>query len=83
MKAARLCLLWLIVKVAGNPWPLPRSRISPALLLWIIFIVYWGIAGRNSAPARSSESKASTWLHQVTRILALMLLFAPLPGVRG
>lgn len=51
----RLVLLLLIVKLARNPWPLLRSRIFPALLLWIIFLVYWGIAGRNSAPARTSE----------------------------
>lgn len=79
----RLVLLFLIVKVARNPWQLLRSRVFPALLLWIAFSVYWGIAGRNSAPTKSSESKASTWFHQIVLIVALVLLFAPVPGLTG
>jgi protein-S-isoprenylcysteine O-methyltransferase Ste14 len=79
----RLVLLFLIIKVARNPWPLLRSRVFPALLLWIAFWVYWGIAGRNSAPTKSSESGASTWLHQIVLTLALILLLAPVPGLTG
>lgn len=79
----RLVLVFLIIKVARNPWPLLRSRVFPALLLWITFSVYWGIAGRNSAPTKSSESGASTWFHQIVLTLALVLLFAPVPGLTG
>ena len=79
----RLVLLFLIIKVARNPWPLLRSRVFPALLLWIAFFVYWGIAGRNSAPTKSSESKASTWFHQIMMTVALVLLLAPAPGLTG
>lgn len=59
------------------------SRIIPAAILWIIFSVYWTVASRNSAPSQSSESKASTALHQVILNVALLLLFVPVPGLRG
>jgi protein-S-isoprenylcysteine O-methyltransferase Ste14 len=79
----RLVLVLLIIKVARNPWPLLRSRVFPALLLWIGFTVYWAIAARNSAPTKSSESGASTWFHQAVLTSALALLFAPVPGLTG
>ena len=79
----RLVLLLSLIKVARNPWPLLRSRVFPALLMWIAFSVYWGIAARNSSRARSSESGASAWFHQVVLTLALVLLFAPVPGLIG
>jgi len=79
----RLVLLYLLYRVVRNPWPVLRSRVFPALLLWIGFMVYWGIAGRNSAPTKSSESKASTWVHQIVLTVALLLLFIPVPGLSG
>ena len=80
----RLVLIYLIIGVIRNPWPLLRSRVFPALLLWIAFTVYWGIAGRNSrAPAKKSESGASTWFHQAVLTAALLLLFVPVPGLNG
>jgi protein-S-isoprenylcysteine O-methyltransferase Ste14 len=79
----RLALLYLIIRVVRNPWPLLRSRIFVALLLWIAFFVYWGIAARNSAATKSSESRASTWIHQLVLTAALLLLFIPVPGLTG
>ena len=79
----RVVILLLLIRVARNPWPLLRSRTFPALLLWIAFFVYWGIAGRNSAPAQKSESGASAWFHQIVLTAALVLLFIPVPGLRG
>jgi protein-S-isoprenylcysteine O-methyltransferase Ste14 len=79
----RLALLYLIFRVIRNPWPLLHSRIFVALLLWIAFFVYWGIAARNSAATKSSESRASTWLHQIVLTAALLLLFIPVPGLTG
>jgi len=80
---ARVALVWVLIKVIRNPWPLLRSRTFPALLLWIGFSIYWGIAGRNSAPAEKPESRASKWFHQVMLNLALLLLFLPVPGLTG
>jgi protein-S-isoprenylcysteine O-methyltransferase Ste14 len=79
----RLALLYLIIGVVRNPWPLLHSRIFVALLLWIGFFVYWGIAARNSAATKRSESRSSTWLHQIVITTALLLLFIPVPGLTG
>jgi len=79
----RVVLLVLIIKAAINPWPLLRSRTFPSMLLFIASFVYWGIVGRNSAPAKASESKASKWFHQIVLMLAFVLLFWPAPGLTG
>lgn len=58
-------------------------RVFPALVLWVAFSLYWGIAGRNSAPTKSSESKRSTVFHQIVLNVAMILLFLPVPGLKG
>jgi len=78
-----LVLLWLIIQAARNPWPLLRSRTFPALLLFIASSVYWNIAVRNSAPAKTSESGVSKWFHQIVLMLAFVLLFWSAPGLTG
>lgn len=80
---ARLVLLYLLYRVVRNPWPLLHSRVFPALLLWIGFSVYWGIAAKNRAPDKSSESKKSTMFHQIVLNASLLLLFIPVPGLTG
>jgi protein-S-isoprenylcysteine O-methyltransferase Ste14 len=79
----RLVLLFVLIRVARNPWPLLHSRVFPAMLLWIGFSVYWSIAGPNSAPAKTPESRVSKWFHQIVLNAALMLLFLPVPGLTG
>jgi protein-S-isoprenylcysteine O-methyltransferase Ste14 len=59
------------------------NRVSPALILWVIFSVYWTVASRNSAPTKNSESKQSTAFHQIVLNVALVLLFWPAPGLTG
>ncbi len=81
--AVRIGLLFALLKIVRNPWPLLRSRTFPAVLLWIGFAVYWGIAGRNSAPTERSESGASMWFHQIVLAAALLLLFIRTPGLDG
>jgi protein-S-isoprenylcysteine O-methyltransferase Ste14 len=76
-------LLFLLYKLVRNPWPLLHNRTFPALVLWVAFFIYWGIAGRNSSPSRTSESGASTWFHQILLTLALVLLFSAVPGLNG
>lgn len=57
------------------------NRVFPSIILWVIFSVYWTIASRNSATAKSSESKSSTAFHQIALNVALVLLFWPAPGL--
>lgn len=59
------------------------NRVTPAILLWLVFSIYWTIASKNSAKARSSESKTSTAFHQIVLNVALLLLFIPVPGLTG
>lgn len=59
------------------------NRLTPALILWVIFFAYWTVASRNSAPAQSSESKTSAAFHQIILNIALLLLFIPVPGLTG
>jgi protein-S-isoprenylcysteine O-methyltransferase Ste14 len=59
------------------------NRLIPVFVLWIVFSAYWTIASKNSAKAESSESKASTTFHQIVLNGALLLLFIPVPGLRG
>ena len=63
--------------------PSLEKRLIPALVLWVIFGLYWGIAGLNSAPTRSSESWVSTYFHQFVLCAALLLLIVPVPGLNG
>ena len=60
-----------------------EKRLIPALVLWVIFSLYWGIAGLNSAPTKSSESWASTSFHQFMLGVALLLLILTVPGLNG
>src|SRR5689334_9843026 len=66
-------------------WRLPSfdNRIFPALLLWSIFWLYWGTAGLNSAPSKTSESSASTYFHQFMLAVAFLLLLFPMPRLTG
>lgn len=54
-----------------------------AMLLWVIFFIYWGIASRNQAPTQSAESVGSTYLHQSILGVSLLLLFLQVPGLTG
>lgn len=59
------------------------NRVTPAIVLWLVFSIYWTIASKNSAKTESSESKTSTIFHQVVMNVALLLLFIPVPGLTG
>jgi protein-S-isoprenylcysteine O-methyltransferase Ste14 len=48
---------------------------------WVTFIIYWDIAAKNSAPAKSSEAKASRRVHVYLTNAALVLIAAPIHGL--
>lgn len=87
-------MLPLIALVVGalliRPWIKPwlathRAEIAPITFIsfipWVIFSLYWEIAAKNSAPAISSESKASRTVHVVLTNVALLLIFFPVRGL--
>jgi protein-S-isoprenylcysteine O-methyltransferase Ste14 len=81
--AVGLALVFVIVRVARDPWPLLRSRTFISLVLWAGFFAYWAIAARNSAPTKTTEAPSSKWFHAIALNLALILLFWPAPGLTG
>jgi len=78
---ALVVLLGLIVAVTIALRPSLRMLLSAAL--WVAFIVYWSAAARNAAPAKSAESRESRRLHEILLNGAILLLFIPVPGLRG
>ena len=80
--AIGVTLSFALTKLGWHP-PSLDNRLIPALVLWVIFSLYWGIAGLNSAPTKSSESWVSTYFHQFMLGAALLLLILPVPGLNG
>jgi protein-S-isoprenylcysteine O-methyltransferase Ste14 len=68
---AALCIRYLSV-MSYALW------ISAAL--WIVMMVYWSAAAKQSAPVKSGESAASRSRHQLLLNVALLLAFIRLPG---
>jgi protein-S-isoprenylcysteine O-methyltransferase Ste14 len=76
-----VALLALIV--AGIIVSRPSLRMLLSAALWVAFIVYWSAAARTAAPAKSAESRESRRLHTAMLNGAILLLFIPVPGLRG
>jgi protein-S-isoprenylcysteine O-methyltransferase Ste14 len=51
------------------------------MLGWVAFSLYWEIAAKNAAPAKTSESKGSRAVHVFLANAALLLEIAPLRGL--
>ena len=58
----------------------PGMRAS--LGLWLGFSIYWGLAAKDSAATRTSESWWSRQLHVTLVNVALLLLVLPVPGLK-
>ena len=52
---------------------LGRLQLVAAATPWVIFSLYWEIAAKNAAKAKSSESRSSRGIHVVLTNLALLL----------
>lgn len=52
-----------------------------AVIPWLLFSLYWEIAAKDSAEARSSESKTSRGLHVFLANVAILLEIAPIRGL--
>jgi protein-S-isoprenylcysteine O-methyltransferase Ste14 len=71
----------LIVAVVFRSHPRTGMLVSGGL--WIAFVVYWSIQAKNSGAAKRSESQRSRELHESLLNIGLLLLFVPVPGLRG
>lgn len=61
----------------------PTLRMSVAAAIWIVLTIYWTAAAQKAAPAKRAESRESRRLHTSLLYAALLLLFVPVPGLRG
>ena len=52
-----------------------------AFIPWLLFSVYWELAAKDAAVAKSSESKGSRRLHVLLANVALLLTIAPIRGL--
>ena len=78
-----LALIYFAIKRHWFSMGTLRARIFPGVILFVAFSIYWGIASKNRAPTKTSESKGSTIFHQVFTNCAYIVLFWPIPGLRG
>jgi protein-S-isoprenylcysteine O-methyltransferase Ste14 len=67
----------LPITISPRDWPLWVT-----IGVWAIFSIYWEAAGKNAAPAARSESRGSRKLHVFLVNAALILILAPIPGLR-
>jgi protein-S-isoprenylcysteine O-methyltransferase Ste14 len=58
-----------------------RAFLAASLAGWVLFSLYWEIAARNAAAAKSSESRASRGVHVILANAALLLEIAPIRGL--
>jgi len=52
-----------------------------AVLAWVVFCIYWEIAGRKAAKAQKTESSVSRGVHVLLANAALLLTIAPIHGL--
>ena len=77
-------LLLTAARIAYRPpsltknWPLLVSVAG-----WLVFIIYWQIAAKNSAPSKSRESHRSRQIHQLLLNGGLLLVLIPVVGLRS
>jgi protein-S-isoprenylcysteine O-methyltransferase Ste14 len=54
---------------------------AASALIWLLFIVYWSAAAKNSAPTVSAESVKSRQLHVLLMYGAIILALVRVPGL--
>jgi len=75
---------WVLVGLPG--FELDRElkhswQFVAAIVGWVSFSLYWEVAGRNAAAAKSAESKGSRGFHVFMTNVALLLEIAPIRGL--
>jgi protein-S-isoprenylcysteine O-methyltransferase Ste14 len=72
------------VQLAAPDLDLPAlGHLVPSIAIWVAFFAYWAVAARTAKPTQEVEPGRSTVFHQTLLASALLLLFAPIPGLTG
>jgi protein-S-isoprenylcysteine O-methyltransferase Ste14 len=56
-------------------------RMTPGILAYLVFALYWSFAAGQSAVAQSAEPRWSTTLHQGLILVAFTAIILPIPGL--
>jgi hypothetical protein len=54
-----------------------------SIVLLVLFSLYWEIAAKDAADAKTQESRASRGIHLTLVTVAQLLLLFPIPGLRA
>jgi protein-S-isoprenylcysteine O-methyltransferase Ste14 len=57
------------------------SSMTPGIIIFLIFWLYWSYAAGDSAATEASEPGWSTGLHRALMVLAVVFIFFPVPGL--
>jgi isoprenylcysteine carboxyl methyltransferase (ICMT) family protein YpbQ len=60
---------------------LMHGRFLTATIPWILFSLYWEVAAKGAAKAKSSESSASRAFHVLLANVAVLLVIGPIRGL--
>jgi protein-S-isoprenylcysteine O-methyltransferase Ste14 len=80
--AIRVLAIALVFAIGYFYPPLQYWPMWVAAVAWIVFSVYWGVAAKKSAEAKTAESAASRRLHLILITAGQLLLFLSVPGLR-
>jgi protein-S-isoprenylcysteine O-methyltransferase Ste14 len=82
--AALLLIIGGIVALIVRAHPTRASLpLFTSAALWLVFVIYWSAAARTAGKAERTESRDSRRLHERMLNAGLLLLFIPVPGLRG
>lgn len=81
--AAAVALILLLAIAALIVLMRPRIGMLISGTLWAGFVLYWSAAAKHAASIERSESRESRRVHARLLNVALLLLFIPVPGLRG
>jgi protein-S-isoprenylcysteine O-methyltransferase Ste14 len=77
--AANLIFLALIISLII--YSRPALGILLSGILWFLLVGYWSIPVKNRPAAKSTEPAKSRQVHERLLLLAILLLFIPVPGL--
>src|ERR1035441_8299135 len=60
---------------------LAHPQFAVAIVGWVLFSIYWEVAARNAAAAKSSESRVSRGFHVFLANVAFLLVIVPIRGL--